>query len=1073
MRKKLLLSFCAMLLCIGSILAQNIITVSGVITDEKGKPIEGASVIDKKTGKGASTDANGVYKLAVSKGATLQIKSINSQTVEVIANSETISLSLKALSEDLSEVVVTALGIKREKKALGYSAQEITGGQLNQANTSNTLSAMSGKIAGLQVTNSSGTPGAAAYIRLRGVTSLGGGEPLIVVDGVPIDNSTTGISLGNVAQSNRAVDINPDDIESITVLKGPAAASLYGTQGSDGVIVITTKRGKKSKDGSKFDISYSYGLTFDQVNKLPELQNMYVQGTNGALRTPLNHTSTSFGPRADTLKWTGVANQWDVHGNIVGASNPAGTIPFVPYDNAKQFFRTGLTQNHNFSLSGGNDITTYRFSFSNLTQDGIIPLSGFQRNTVTLSADTKVSDNIKTGGSITYVNSGGSRIQEGSNLSGVMLGLLRTPNSFDNSYGSSDPSNLSAYQFADGTQRSYRGIGVAGAAYAWYDNPYWTINKNKFKDDVNRIIGNAYITYTPYKWLSITDRIGIDEYSDNRKQDFALNTASSPYGQVIYDLYTYRHINNDLLVTLSHKINNQLNGSLLLGSTYYSQTNQHNNSTGTGLTIPDFYDLGNTSSQTAFTSSSTVRRKAFFAQAKFEYNNYLFLDVTAREENSSAFVSNQDTKGVWYLFPSANASFLFSDALNIKNKMFNYGKLRVSYGQAGRLPSIYRTNTYFASGGIGDGWTNGLVYPINGQQGFFAGTLGNPNLKPERTTTLDIGADLRFWNNRINLSVTYYNSTSKDLLASVPIAPSSGYGNIYTNAAEITNHGVEVQLGITPVRTKSFTWDVTVNWSMNRSNVVSLGPGIDQLFLGGFTNGSINAVKNQPFGVIYGIGYVKDNQGNTVISDGIGSTAGFPIVNSNSVALGNPNPKWIGGIQNSFTYNKFNFSFLFDTKQKFDMWDGTRGALVNFGRAKETDQRGQNTTFKGVSGHLDASGNVVVTGSANKTSVVLGQSWYQGGGSGFTVNEPFIEDASFVKLREVTFGYTFDFANNKSLKKIFKSINVNFIGRNLLLITNYKGIDPETSLAGGTALGIDYFNNPSTASYGFNIKLNL
>lgn len=1058
----------AFLLCGAMLFAQQK-TVTGKVTDEKGDPVPFATVKIKGTTTGVSADANGNFTIATNNPSDVLV--ISSQGFAIsentVGDASVVNISLKSQNQQLQEVVVTAFGVKREKKALGYSAQDIKGAELTQANQGNTLSALSGKVAGLQVTNSTGSPGGAAYIRLRGITSLGGGQPLLVVDGVPIDNSTRGTSLGNVAQSNRAIDLNPDDIESVSVLKGPAAASLYGTQGSDGVILITTKRGKR-----KFELSYGYGISFDRVNKLPEIQDKYVKGSGGNISSFASGTSTSYGALADTLMWTGVANEWDPHGNIVGKSNPTGTLKFVPYDNAKQFYRTGITQNHNVSITGGNENTTYRFSYSNLDQTGIIALSDFQRNTIRLNADSRLTDKLRTGTSISYIISGGDRVQEGSNTSGVMLGLLRTPNSFDNSNGASNADDPKSYLLSSsGYQRTYRGVGD-GSARGYYDNPYWTINKSKFKDQVNRILGNVYITYDFFPWLSVTDRVGLDQYTDDRKQNFAITSANAKPGSVEYRNYFYQALNNDLLVTLSHKLANELNGSLLLGNNFYSQKNTFNQSIGNTLIIPDFYDLGNSASQITSASNSILRKKSYFAQAKFEFKNFLFVDGTIRAENSSAFVSEENKKGKWVYFPSVNGSFVFSDALHTNRKFLTYGKIRASYGLAGRLPSLYSTETYYSSGAIADGWTSGLAYPINGQQGFFAGSLGNPGIKPEITSTLDLGAELKFFNGRFGVDFTYYDSKSKDLLLFLPLAPSSGFGSQYTNAASIKNNGIELTVTGTPLQTKDFSWDITVNWSMNRSKVTSLGPGVETLFLGGFTNGAINAVAGQPFGMIYGVGYVKDPNGNTVINDDPSDAFyGYPMVDANSRALGDPNPKWNGGINNRFTYKNFTFSVLFDTRQKFDMWDGTRGALVNFGTAKETENRGQDHVFEGVLGHLDVNGNLVLGSGKADITVQPNQDWYQSGGSGFIVNEPFVEDASWVKLREAALGYNVDLSKSV-VGKVIKGLDVSVVGRNLFLFTKYKGVDPETSLAGGTALGIDYFNNPGTRAIGFNVKVN-
>ena len=1073
MRKKLLLGFCALFMFSIYSIAQT--TATGKVVDEKGAAISGATVFEKGTKNGTTTASDGSYSLKVKAGAKLVVSSVGYEDYTVAAGSG-VKTALANTSKDIAEVVVTAFGIKREKKALGFAQQEVKGSDLNAASNGNALGALSGKVAGLQVTSSSGTPGAASYLRLRGVSSLGGGQPLIVIDGMPIDNSTDGSSLGNVSQSNRGIDINPEDIENVSILKGPSASALYGTQGTDGVILITTKRGKKGKNGSTLNMEYSYSITADKVNRLPELQNMYTQGTGGNIRTPAQHTSLSWGPKRDTLKWNGISNIYDINGGIVGKSNPAGVKDFVPYDNAGKFFETGISQTHNVSFGSMNEMSSYRFSYSNLYSKGIVPTSTFERNSFSLTVDTKLADNLKAGVSANYVISGGNRIQEGSNISGLMLGLLRTPISFDNSNGATDPTDKLAYELADGRQRSYRGIGDANAGYVWYDNPYWTINKNLFKDEVNRILTNTYLTYTPFKWLTITDRIGLDHYGDDRKSNFAKHSAALPSGQVTLQSIVYNHVNNDLLVNMNHKLSNDLDGSLLLGYNLYSEKYSRSTLQGTGLTILDFNDLSNTSSQTTTNTSYVLRRKALFAQSKVAYKNYLFFDASIRAENSSAFVSAAQTKGAWFYFPSVSSSLIFTDALKLPNKILSYGKVRIAYGEAGRLPSVYSTNNFYRSALVADGWTSGLTFPISGNQAVFGGVLGNANLRPERTGTIDIGTELRFFNGRIGLDFTYYSSKSKDLLTLVPLSASTGYGNIYTNAATIENKGIELSLTGTPVKTKNFTWDVLVNYSSNKSNVSEIAPGIQNLFLGGFTGGSIYAVKDNPFGMIYGADFYRTPAGKLVIQDDPTNTFyGYPIMNSSSKAIGNPNPKWIGGLRNTLTYKNISLSFLFDTKQKFDMWNGTRGALVNFGVAKETENRGSDKTFDGVLGHIDATGNIIYNGGSPKDNNVVvkpGQPWYQGGGAGGGFNGPaaqFVEDASFTKLREVSLSYSFEIKG--TLHKYVKDITLTFVARNLWLITSYRGIDPETSLAGSNALGIDYFNNPSTKTFGGTVKI--
>ncbi|MBN8851115.1 MAG: SusC/RagA family TonB-linked outer membrane protein [Sphingobacteriales bacterium] len=1078
MRKALMLL--AVLVICTTLAFSQVKTITGRIVDQSGAPVPFVTIHIKESKQTVSADAEGGFAIKAEPSQTLVITGTGFATKEIKVGDQTsLTIQMSKKESNLTEVVVTALGIKQEKKALGYATQQVSGASLVQADATNTLSGLGGKVAGLQISSSTGTPGAATYMRLRGVTSLVAGQPLIVVDGVPIDNSNTGVSLGNVAQSNRAIDINPDDIENVSVIKGPAAATMYGTQGSDGVILITTKRGGKARSGNRFDITYSANFTFDEVNKLPELQMKYSQGYNGLYNAPNSSASgrrLTWGALIDTLKWDGVATEWDPHGSIVGASNPAGKTKVVPYNNAKQFFRTAFSQTHNLSLSGGNDFSSYRFSFSNLASSGIIPVSSFNRTTFLVSGDTRLSDKLKTGATVNYIVSGGNRVQEGSNTSGIMLGLMRTPTTFDNSNGVSDPKNTKAFLLSDGNQRTFRGEGSRSGGK--YDNPYWTINRNPFRDKVQRILANAYLSYDPYSWLNITERIGVDHYGDDRFQSFAISSNGHPTGQIDYTDISNTIYNNDLLVTMTHNLTDDLKGTLLLGNNLYFTEYNQNNLEGDGYVAPDYYSLANTSSQLASNSYQRTSRLAFNAQAKFDYKGYLFVDGGIRAEKSSTFISYAVPYPSFVYFPSAGASFIFSDAFNMTSKAFSYGKLRFSYGQAGRLPGIYGTTNTFAGTsvvGLADGWTSGISFPINGQQAVFGNGLGNANLKPERTSSIDIGTELRFLENRLGLDVTYYVSKSHDLLLSVPISPSSGYGSYYTNGASMENHGLEVVLNATPVKAGDFRWDMNINWSFNRSKVTALAPGVSTYTITGFTGALIENIVGQPYGIVYGTDFLRDSKGNLIVSDGQdGTPAGYPIAGTNSIRIGNPNPKWIGGWQNTFSYKGFTLGALFETKQKFDVWNGTKGAMTYFGTAKVTENRGTSYTFQGVLGHADDNGNAVVTGGANKTPVLLDQSWYSDYiGNSFTgPAAQSVEDGTYVRLREVSLGYTF---NTKSwgTHNFIKSLTVTAIGRNLWLHTKYSGVDPDTGLGGSAGLGIDYFNNPGTRTFGFNVKVGL
>ncbi|HET6991883.1 MAG TPA: TonB-dependent receptor, partial [Bacteroidia bacterium] len=427
-------------------------------------------------------------------------------------------------------------------------------------------------------------------------------------------------------------------------------------------------------------------------------------------------------------------------------------------------------------------------------------------------------------------------------------------------------------------------------------------------------------------------------------------------------------------------------------------------------------------------------------------------------------------------------AFVFTDALGMsENKILPFGKLRVSFAQVGKDAPPYSLLSYYSIANVADGWTTGNSFPYNGYVGLTQNdVLGNANLKPEKTKSFEIGTDLRFIKNRIGLDVTYYHSKSIDQILNVPIAGSTGYGYEVLNAGSIENKGWEVVLNATPFHKKNFRWDIVLNWSRNRNKVLELAPGIDNLFLGGFENPSIRAVVGQPYGMIYGGRWLRDGNGNMVIDDfgqntnpsgaNYNPNLGYPIADNQVGVIGNINPDWLGGMTNTLTWKQFSFTFVIDVRKGGDIWNGTRGALVFFGRAKETDNRGSTTVFSGVKGHYDENGNVVLSGATNDVSVPLDQTWYQGNGGGFgSVAEDFIEDGSYVRLRSLQLTYNF---NQKFLNKAhFYDLSLSFIGRNVLLFTKYKGIDPETSLTGSSnSQGMDYFNMPNTRSMGLGLS---
>jgi TonB-linked SusC/RagA family outer membrane protein len=1077
MKKHVLISL-FMLISAFTAIGQSRVVKGVVKSSEDNNPLPGVGVKVEGAKSGTITDVNGAYQLEVpGVGTKLEFTFVGMQTQIAIVGDGDLDISLKPGLE-LKEVLVTAIGIKQEKKRVGYAIQEVNGADMTKSGNREVFNGLSGKVAGVQVTSSGGTPGSSTYLKLRGTTSLtGDNQPLIIIDGVPFDNTmqeggnpaggATALNnnlVGGVGQSNRGIDINPDDIESVTVLKGPAATALYGINASSGALIITTKKGSKQASGKKFSISYSSSLVFDQVNKLPEFQTKYVQGAGGKYVNPANGTSGpewgqsgSWGPRIDSLFWDGTNYPWDKHGKIVGKSNPNAKTPVTPYDNVGNFFKTGVSYDNAIALSGGSDNGTFRISASHLDQTGIVPLSDFIRTNISLAGETRLTDKLTASGSVTYVNSGGTRAQQGSNTSGIMLGLERSPISFDNSNGATDVTDKSAYLFPDGSQRSYRGHGV-------YDNPYFTINENKFKDDVNRTFGFGKVSYVPLNWLTVNYTIGTDLYSDRRKQFYAIGSSAFPAG-MMYESQTYNQIiNSDLTATASTKLGDDVNATFFIGNNLYSKYNERLYTQGDGFNFPGFYNISN--AQTVITTELLTRKRSisYYGSAQFDYKDMLFLNVTGRRDKTSTLPLNHNS----FFYPSVSLAFTFTEALHMtNNKYLSYGKLRLSYARVGKDADPYTLVNYYLGGTINDGFTNGIIFPFKGIGGFSTSTLlGNPNLKPESTSAIELGTDLRFFSNRIGLDVTYYQTKSTDQIFSTPISGSSGYLNMVLNAGSLETKGWELSLNIVPVKTTDFQWDIRFNWSRSRNKVLSLAAGVENLYIGGFDVPAIYAVVGESYGTIYGGKWLRNAEGKIIINDNKNDAAGYgkPIVDEKNGKIGNYTPNWIGGIANTFTYKRISLYALLDIKNGGDIWNGTKGALTTMGREKTTENRGETKIFDGVKQS---------SGSPNDISTVLDEAWYKGNGGGFgPVQEQFIEDGSYVRLRELALSYSI---NPQLLTKVrIAGIDISLFGKNLWLHTKYTGVDPETSLMGASnSQGIDYFNMPSTKSMGVKLRITL
>jgi TonB-linked SusC/RagA family outer membrane protein len=1049
-------------------------TITGTVTSSVNGEgaLPGVTVTAKGTTVGTITDVNGKFSLPVPQNATTLIFSyIGMKKIEVpISNLTVIDAILEPDVMGLDEVVVTAIGISKQKKSLGYAVQDVNGDKINNAETGNLLSAITGKVAGVNITSSAGAAGAASFITIRGQNSItGNNQPLFVVDGIPVDNSmsysgnpddlqnnlTTGVNY-----SNRAIDLNPDDVETISVLKGGAATALYGMRAGNGVVIITTKKGKDT--GGKMAVSFSSSVAIDKINKLPETQNIYAQGNNGVYGTT---TSSSWGPKISDLRFDGATDSpRDKNGNLVLATNPAARQDLLAraYDNVGTFFITGTTINNNLSLSGGDKDANFFMSIGNSTTQGIIPRNNFAKTSFKIAGETSLGSKIKISGSANYVRSGGDRMQQGSNTSAVMVGLLRGTPTFDNSngHGSNGYKYEDSYILQDGSGLPRR--------YAAYDNPYWTVNKNKLTDQVDRIISYVMLVYNPLQNLTVNYRIGDDFFFDRRLGHTALMSANIPDGQQEVDHHYTNNINSDLTVNYSRKLFGDFSTNITLGNNMFQSYVQQSYIQGNGFVIPDFYHISNTASQLVRESTTRYRTAALYGDLQFSYKSMLFAGFTGRNEWSTTLPVNSNS----FFFPSASLGFIFTELPGLKdNNFLSYGKLRASFAKIANHALPYNTVNIFTSSIIADGWGTGDSFPFNGTPGFYpSNTLADPNIKPESLISREFGLEMKLFKNRISFDFTYYNNQNRDLLINVPLTGSTGYDAQYRNAATMENKGVEILATVVPVAAHDFNWSFTVNFSKNKNKVLSLAPGVTNISLGGFTGTDVRVVAGEAYGSLFSTSFYKDDLGRVIIDDDEESAGyGYPIKDETLRSLGKVSPDFLLGVSNEFSYKGFDLTFLIDAKKGGIMWDGTISRMIGFGTAKVTENRGASVVFEGVKGQV-VDGVPVTNGSVNDIPVTYSQYYYQNiGGGSSPAQEQFVEKTDWVRLRELTLSYNL---GNLINNKIFKQLKVYATGRNLWLNTPYKGIDPETNLMGAfNAQGLDYFNMPNTKSYVFGIKL--
>ncbi|VAW21284.1 Outer membrane TonB-dependent transporter, utilization system for glycans and polysaccharides (PUL), SusC family [hydrothermal vent metagenome] len=1042
--------------------------VSGKVTDQGGDPLPGVNVVVKgETNIGTITDSEGNYSIEVPLDAeALEYSFIGMvpQTV-VIGTSSVINVTLESSTESLDEVVVTALGIQRKVKALGFSAQELGAGELSANREANLSNFLTGKVAGVQVSKTSSGTGGSSVVTIRGNSSLSGNnQPLYVVDGIPIINEGHDKGSGSAGlwgdndYGDGIGDINPEDVESMTVLKGPNASALYGSRGANGVILITTKSGRKRKG---IGVEINSNISIETLNLFPEYQNKYgpgYEGTNmygkwveinGKLYETLA-SGASWGVPLDGRRTV-------VDPYVYPGEENTKTLVLLPQpiDNVRNFFETAILNTNTVALSGGTDKTTARLSFGNTWSKGIMPNHRVERKTITLRATSQLTDFLSFDAKVNYVRTDG---RQRPNLGSSTENPVRTF------------ASMGRWVPMDFLKEYYEKTGEPGRWPGIYYNPYYVVNELKNKDYRDRLIGLASTTVKFTDWLSLLGRVGIDSYSEVREKTWPVGSLrrAGKYGRVTNNMYINRDFNADAILTANKKLSNNLSGNLSLGASLLTQRREHLGWDARNFKAPGVYHVSNAQDIRPSAYLWQKEMQSVYFTGQLSYKDYLFFDVTGRNDWSSALGRNNYS----FFYPSVSTSFVFTDALELNPDILSFGKVRVSWAQVGNDSDPYLTISGY----------NSYTTSYTGQSYASAsGTIPLFDLKNELSESWEIGTDLRFFKNRLGLDVTYYNGKTTNQILPISISNASGYSNVVINAGEIQNKGLEIFLNATPIKTNSgFRWDLSFNYARNHSTVVELAPGIESYTIAKAAQGSttIEARVGEPYGDIIGYKYKRAPDGQRIVS----GDGGYVRESKQSV-LGNITPDWIGGLNNSFSYKGFSFNFLLDFVQGGEIYSSTKYEMMRNGTAKFTeegrrphdmDEQGNQLPYVGVLDGVveitDADGNV--TGYEKNTKAVSGMIyWATRGWSRIT--EECVLDGSYIMLREVMMSYNL---NPSLLKKTpIKGLTLTLVGRNLWYIEEHMqglGISPESAPNTDAAFsGIEVLSMPTTRTFGLNVKL--
>jgi TonB-linked SusC/RagA family outer membrane protein len=1062
---------------VGTALAQGPTHVVGQVQDSSTlKPISGVRVGIKGTTAGTFTDVNGRYALDVPAGRdSLTFKRIGYRSVtRSVAPSVDVALSFQAMQLEAVSVT-TALGIEREQRTLPYAAQTVSGDRLTQVPTTNVVSALQGNVAGLAVTNSSNPFGSARIVARGGGSILGQNQPLIVVDGIPIDNSAAtntgyaGGSLGGYDVGNAAADIDGNNVQSITVLKGPNAAALYGSRASNGAIVIVTKNGRNGpSDG--FGVTGSFSTTLETPLRLPDYQNQYGQGfygefdfVDGNFGGQNDGADESWGPKLDG-RTTGCVYPKDANGKpIISAgydqTKPCrqffGVGPWAAHpNNVRDFWDNGLMTNVNVAVARSSARNNVRLSVGRTGEAGMYPSNSNTRTDIAIAGGTQMSDRWSAEASINYVNDAmqnqpAQAYEEIDPMQGfIWFGRqVDTRILKDNLYR--DPSDPLTQQILAGTPGLRTDAPIQYSwNYSYHANPYWEAQVKNTDYARDRGIGHAAVTYKFNDWLSVTGRTGRDWYQDHFRANYPVNNISPYNGGGLLDVAeTHSETNSDFLITANRPLLKDLTVTVNAGGN--ARVNDLNTSTGfvRQLVVPGVYTMQNSNGQPLDTLHLEKKKvNSLYGLASFSYKDWLNVDVTGRNDWSSTLPKGHNS----FFYPSIGAAWIFTDALAVHSRVLSYGKLRASWTRVGndtdpyQLAAVYGCNPWSAQPSCSA-----------------ADRLPNPNLKPEQTTGKEIGVDLGLLDNRVSLNATVYQKSTVDQILPVSISGTTGYTQKVVNSGDVRNRGIELAATMTPIERPDFRWTVVANWSKNTNKVLSLYSGVQRVVIGSYWNVDVTADVGQPYGNLVGTKWMRDPQGHIVVD----SASGLPIRDSKQTVLGNYNADWVGGITNTFNYKNFSLSFSFDGQMGGQVYSVTKWFGQYSGVLQATLQGRQNNWNDGF-----VVPNAVYQSSTGgfqpDTVHVLAQDYWH---NTFYAQEMGMLDATYLKLRELRLAYTLPPSAARLLG--FSEATVALVGHNLLLWAKQPTIDPETAFDTSNRQGVENGQLPTARSIGFTLSV--